>query len=93
MAISVTSQCIGCQACLLVCPARAIRKEGGKVTVVAHRCNECSDQCYGPHCGHICPVENALLNQQMLPLNPTGSLAADPTGLATLKSRQETIDD
>ena len=93
MAIQVTSKCIGCQACLLICPSRAIYRQGDKVTIAAHRCTECREQQFGPHCGHICPIENALLDHDLNALNPTGSLQPDAFELAELKTRQETIND
>ncbi|TCS38886.1 4Fe-4S binding protein [Reinekea marinisedimentorum] len=75
MALSITSLCISCSACKLVCPENAIRVSDNQFTIVEHRCNECSEATGTPQCASICPVENAILDANGISLNPTGSLA------------------
>ncbi len=43
--------CQGCGACLLTCPERALRPEGGALTVRTDRCTGCGE------CVEVCPVD------------------------------------
>ncbi|MFD2094517.1 4Fe-4S binding protein [Corallincola platygyrae] len=78
MAFSITSACIGCNACKLVCPKNAITNVSGQYTISAHRCTECVGSFADPQCASICPVETAIVNQDGLALNPPGSLTGLP---------------
>ncbi|HEX4788634.1 MAG TPA: 4Fe-4S binding protein [Actinospica sp.] len=43
--------CQGCGACLLTCPAHAIRPDGGRLEVRAELCTGCGQ------CQEVCPVD------------------------------------
>jgi electron transport complex protein RnfB len=47
---AVTSDCVGCGACLLTCPEHAIRPVGGRL-IVLERCSGCGE------CAEVCPVD------------------------------------
>jgi Fe-S-cluster-containing hydrogenase component 2 len=47
----VTEECVGCGACLLTCPERAIRPSGRRLLVRAERCTGCWE------CVEICPAD------------------------------------
>ncbi len=47
---AVTSECVGCGACLLTCPEHAIRPYGGRL-VVLDTCTGCGE------CAEVCPVD------------------------------------
>jgi ferredoxin len=49
--VRVTDRCAGCGACLLTCPARAIRPVGGTLLVRPELCDGCGE------CVEICPVD------------------------------------
>lgn len=49
--VRVTSRCAGCGACLLTCPAHAIRPDGGTLLVRADLCTGCVE------CIEVCPVD------------------------------------
>lgn len=50
---TVTAECVGCGACLLTCPERAIRPAGGQL-VVLDVCTGCGE------CAEVCPVDACL---------------------------------
>lgn len=50
---TVTAACVGCGACLLTCPERAIRPAGGRL-VVLEACTGCGE------CAEVCPVDACL---------------------------------
>jgi Pyruvate/2-oxoacid:ferredoxin oxidoreductase delta subunit len=47
---TVTTDCVGCGACLLTCPEHAIRPYGGRL-VVLDTCTGCGE------CAEVCPVD------------------------------------
>ncbi|WP_349263764.1 indolepyruvate ferredoxin oxidoreductase subunit alpha [Actinocrinis sp.] len=49
--IAVVGACQGCGACLLTCPAHAIRPRGGRLAVRADLCTGCGE------CIEVCPVD------------------------------------
>ncbi|WP_326599699.1 indolepyruvate ferredoxin oxidoreductase subunit alpha [Streptomyces sp. NBC_01803] len=49
--VRVTDRCAGCGACLLTCPAHAIRPYGGTLLIRADLCTGCVE------CVEICPVD------------------------------------
>ena len=49
--VRVTDRCQGCGACLLTCPAHAIRPQGGRLLVLAGPCTGCLE------CLEVCPVD------------------------------------
>lgn len=49
--VAVIGACQGCGACLLTCPAHAIRPHGGELRVRADLCTGCGE------CVEVCPVD------------------------------------
>ncbi len=78
MAFEITSACIGCNACKLVCPQKAIYQSDGQYAIAAHRCNECVGHYADSQCASICPVETAIVDSDHRALNPPGSLTGLP---------------
>ncbi|MBW8191960.1 4Fe-4S binding protein [Neiella marina] len=78
MAYSITSACIGCNACKLVCPQKAIVSSATGYAIAEHRCNECVGHHADPQCASICPIETAIVDQDHRALNPPGSLTGLP---------------
>ncbi|MQA80393.1 MAG: 4Fe-4S dicluster domain-containing protein [Streptosporangiales bacterium] len=58
---AVITACQGCGACLLTCPERAIRPEGGELVVLEDRCTDCGE------CVEICPVDAITLTTEGAP--------------------------
>ena len=60
----VTSGCLGCGACLLTCPERAIRPAGSgaavPLAVRAGRCTGCGE------CVEVCPADAIYLAQEVV---------------------------
>lgn len=50
-AVTVTERCVGCGACLVTCPERAIQAPGRALVVLGERCTGCGE------CVEICPVD------------------------------------
>lgn len=54
----ITSSCIGCLMCVLVCPTQAISvTEGGRPFINMERCIDCSA------CIRECPVDDAIVRE------------------------------
>ncbi len=68
--------CQGCGACLLTCPAHAIRPYGGRLRVLADRCTGCGE------CTEVCPAD-AIDG----PATSTGDGPATSTGEETCHER------
>jgi electron transport complex protein RnfB len=47
--------CVGCGACLLTCPAHAIRPDGGALVAIGDLCTGCGE------CVEVCPVDAVVL--------------------------------
>lgn len=45
------AECVGCEECLHVCPAKSIMMKNEKADIVQHRCDQCE------RCITICPVK------------------------------------
>ena len=59
-------KCVGCSACVEVCPAQAISMVGGKAKINADKCVDCG------RCAQVCPREALYPGagaQQSFPLN------------------------
>ncbi|MEO3767841.1 4Fe-4S binding protein [Streptomyces sp. B5E4] len=51
LTLTVTDRCTGCGACLLTCPAHAVRPRGGALFVRADLCTGCLE------CVEVCPAD------------------------------------
>jgi ferredoxin len=87
----ITAQCVNCHACKLVCPNQAVYydTQAGRFRIHPRRCNGCETHYATPQCATICPVEEAIIDQQAIPVNPKGSLTGIPLGI---DSQPTTID-
>jgi Pyruvate/2-oxoacid:ferredoxin oxidoreductase delta subunit len=54
----ISTACVGCGACLLTCPERAIRPAGGaELVVLGTRCTGCGE------CAEICPADAIVVEE------------------------------
>jgi ferredoxin len=77
MKYAITDRCTGCHACHTVCPTGAVYQDPDnlkKFTIHPTRCNGCEGKYPAPQCASICPIEEAIVNQHLVPVNPKGSL-------------------
>lgn len=78
MALEIIEPCVGCWACVDVCPNDAIEVEEATFRIKPALCTECDGEYADPQCASICPVEGAILNSGGEPINPPGSLTGIP---------------
>lgn len=78
MALQIVASCVNCFACLDVCPSNAIFKSTPHFKINPNKCTECEDDYADPQCASICPIEEAILSAEGVPLNPIGSLTGIP---------------
>lgn len=78
MALRIVSACVGCWACLDVCPNGAVVADGAGFAIDAEQCTECLGDYPEPQCAAICPVEGAIVDGLGEALNPPGALTALP---------------
>lgn len=77
MKYAITDKCVGCHACMLACPNQAVYQNPDDVNqfhIHSKRCTGCADQFDTPQCATICPVEEAIVDSNLKPVNPIGSL-------------------
>ncbi|PWI33875.1 ferredoxin [Vibrio albus] len=78
MKYTITDKCTGCHACQTVCPSSAVYKteaqEGPLFQIHSKRCTGCEGTYDDPQCASICPIEEAIVNEVNIPVNPLGSL-------------------
>jgi len=57
MTYTITSECIGCDRCITVCPSQAIQKIGSsRLQIDGDRCNNCVPTHSVPQCWAACPT-------------------------------------
>ncbi|HEX4974262.1 MAG TPA: 4Fe-4S binding protein [Pseudomonadales bacterium] len=78
MTLKIVDSCVNCWACLDVCPSNSIYPSATHFKINAKTCTECKEDYEHPQCASICPIEEAILDAQGLPLNPLGSLTGIP---------------
>ena len=62
MALTITEECIACDACVDECPNEAI-SEGDPVYLIdVDRCTECVGHYDEPACVAVCPVDCIILD-------------------------------
>lgn len=88
MSLTITNQCISCNACKLVCPQNAIKVQGNEFTITAHRCNECDTHYEAAQCASICPIENAIIDDKGMALNPALSLSPSKEVISFISNLQ-----
>lgn len=77
MSFTISNKCVGCHACMVVCPNQAVYPDADQTNqfhIHQKRCDECASHYENPQCASICPVEEAILDSTKNPLNPVGSL-------------------
>ncbi len=77
MSFVISNNCVGCHACMVVCPNQAVYPDAdlaNQFHIHPKRCDECASHFDNPQCASICPVEEAILDSASNPLNPVGSL-------------------
>ncbi len=78
MKYAITDKCTGCHACQTVCPSRAVYispENPRRFMIHPRRCTGCEDLYEDPQCASICPVEEAIINEAQVAVNPKGSLS------------------
>jgi ferredoxin len=78
MALSITEACIGCWACVGVCPNQAIYVDEPIFAIDPGKCTECLAEFPEAQCAAICPIECAIVDELGVALNPPGSLSGIP---------------
>ncbi len=90
MAWQIVDPCVGCWACVDVCPSDAITEQAGCFTIDARRCTECDGDFADPQCASICPIEGAILDSAGVAINPPGSLTGiPPERLAAIQTLEQ----
>jgi Fe-S-cluster-containing hydrogenase component 2 len=77
MKYAITDKCVGCHACQIVCPSHAVYLDSDssqRFHIHPKRCTGCEDHYDAPQCASICPIEEAIVDQFNIAVNPIGSL-------------------
>lgn len=77
MKYAITDKCTGCHACQTVCPNNAVyQNPNAEQFFLIHpkRCNGCAGSYAHPQCASICPIEEAIVDEHGVAVNPKGSL-------------------
>jgi nitrogen fixation protein NifQ len=89
MAMQILSACVGCYACLDLCPVRAISVRGDQFRIDAQLCCHCEGYHELPQCAEICPSEGAIATAEGIPLHAPGFLTGIPLLGAYDQARKE----
>jgi Fe-S-cluster-containing hydrogenase component 2 len=77
MKYAITDKCVGCHACQIVCPSHAVYRDSESSTqflIHQKRCTGCEGEYDAPQCASICPIEEAIVDEFGIAVNPLGSL-------------------
>ena len=66
MALIITEECIGCDACLPVCPTAAITEKDPIYSITREYCTECIIDHWEPQCAAVCPVDSIIRDDEIL---------------------------
>jgi NAD-dependent dihydropyrimidine dehydrogenase PreA subunit len=70
MTYAITSQCIACSRCELICPTQAITQSEQQYQINPERCNDCVGHYAVPQCWAVCPTNGgcvtAMLSQLLV---------------------------
>ncbi|WP_130471276.1 nitrogen fixation protein NifQ [Candidatus Magnetaquicoccus inordinatus] len=88
MAMQMSAACIGCYACVDLCPVTAIVQQGGQLRIDAELCCLCTGYHERQQCAEICPSEGALRTTEGEVLHPPGFLTGIPL-LGALDPRRQ----
>ncbi|MFZ5516041.1 MAG: 4Fe-4S binding protein [Candidatus Zhuqueibacterota bacterium] len=61
--LRITAECLGCGACLAVCPVEAISEDGEVYTINTNRCCLCVGYSENYLCKTVCGVPGAILSE------------------------------
>lgn len=78
MSLQIVDACVNCWACLPLCPNKAIYEAKPHFLIDPDRCTECIGDHDDPQCAAVCPIEEAIIDEYQVALNPLGSLLDIP---------------
>jgi ferredoxin len=81
MALKINDLCVNCWACVNDCPTESIVQARKHFVINPKTCTECEGAFADPQCASICPIEGAIVDRELRPLNPPGSLTGIPPEL------------
>lgn len=79
MSLQIVDACVNCWACVPLCPNKAIYEAKPHFLIDPDRCTECIGDHDDPQCAAVCPIEEAIVDEYQVALNPLGSLLDIPT--------------
>ncbi len=78
MSLQIVDACVNCWACAPLCPNKAIYEAKPHFLIDPDRCTECIGDHDDPQCAAVCPIEEAIVDEYQVALNPLGSLLGIP---------------
>ncbi len=76
-------KCIGCQACLQVCPVGAIQMKEGKAEIDMNKCIRCGK------CHNVCPHEAIRHDSEKIPFEVKENMKKTKELMKNFKSKEE----
>jgi ferredoxin len=74
MTYTITSQCIGCDRCLSVCPTHAIQQQGDHYSINSDLCNNCVGYYSVAQCAATCPTNKGCISGSTIAFSQQGLL-------------------